>query len=119
MNKTSIIKNIIFLPKQFSTGNDSVYFLLKESGYFELYNQISERDIFEILIQYLECIDQWLIFSSDKRCNSGFYFTQNDSGKYIVGYLSIEGNKKTTEYLDKFEACAAFIKQEVEEIRNA
>jgi len=119
MNKSDIIKNIILIPKHFSEGNISVYSLLKESGYFELYNQINESDIFEILSKNLDCIDQWLIFSADKRTGYGWYFVQSEDGKYIVGYLSLEGNKKETEYLDKFKACSAFVKQEIEEIRNA
>jgi hypothetical protein len=58
MKKAQVIKDIIFLPQRFSEGNYSIHSLLKESGYFELYNQINEADIFEKLTQHLECIDQ-------------------------------------------------------------
>jgi hypothetical protein len=118
MNKSYIIKNIIFLPKRFSEGNTSIYSLLKESGYFEQHNQISETDIFEELLQHLECIEQWISLSDDKRCSSGWYFKQADNGRYIVGYFPPKGNLNTSEYNNKIEACAAFIKREIEYIRN-
>lgn len=117
MKKPHIIRDIIFLPKRFSEGNDSIYSLLKDSGYFELHNQISEADIFEKLTQHLECVDEWLSLSEDKRSSSGWYFKQNDNGKYVVGYFPPKGNLEMTEYLDKVEACTAFIKREIEDIR--
>jgi len=119
MKKTDILNKIIYIPKQFLNGNDSVYSLVKESGYFEIYNQIKESDIIDVLVKHLDCIDQWLSHSENNRSGSGWYFKQNDNGKYIVGYLPIEGNMKVTEYLDKIEACAAFVKQKIEEVRNA
>jgi hypothetical protein len=119
MEKPHIIRNIISLPKRSSEGNDSIYSLLKESGYFELYNQISEADIFAELTQHLEFIEYWLSLSEDKRSSSGWYFKQHDSGNYVVGYFPPKENLKPTEYLDEVEACAVFIKREIEDIRNS
>lgn len=119
MKKPDAIRDIIFLPKRFFEGNISIYSLLKESGYFELHNQISEADIFENLTQHLEHVDQWLNLSEGKRSSSGWYFKQNDNGKYVVGYFPTKEHLKPTEYLDKVKACAAFIKREIEDIRNS
>lgn len=119
MKKSHIIKDIIFLPKTFYGGNASIFSLLKKSGYFELHNEISEADIFESLTQHLECIDQWLSLSEDKRSSSGWYFKHNDDGKYVVGYFPWKETIATTEYQNKIEACAAFIKREIENIRNS
>jgi hypothetical protein len=119
MKKSHVIRNIICLPKRFSEENASIYYLLKGSGYFELHNQISEADIFEELTQHLEYIEQWLNLSENKRSCSGWYFKQKDSGKYVVGYFPLKGNLKPTEYLNEVEACSAFIKREIEDIRNS
>jgi len=120
MNKDNTINNIIYLPEKFYKQRDvSIYSLLKESGYFELHNQIIEANIFDGLIKHPECIDQWLNWSADKRSSSGWYFKQNDNGKYVVGYFPLKENLETTEYLDEVEACAAFIKREIEDIRNS
>ena len=80
---------------------------------------ISEGDIFEELTQHMECMDQWLSWSEDKRSSSGWYFRQNANGKYIVGYFPFQENLKATEYFGKTEACSAFIKREIEEIRKS
>ena len=119
MKKHNILRDIVFLPKRFSEGNTSMYSLLKESGYFELHNQISEVDILEVLNENLECIDQWLNLSEDKRSSSGWYFKQNDNGKFVVGYYPSDGNFQLYEYNDELEACAVFIKQEIDDIRNS
>ncbi len=120
MNKDNTINNIIYLPKKFYKQRDvSIYSLLKESGYFELHNQISEANIFDELIKHSECIDQWLNWSADKRSSSGWYFKQNENGKYIVGFFPPTENLKITEYLDITEACAAFVKREIEDIRKS
>lgn len=119
MGKVRTIQDIIFLPNKFyNEGNVSIYSLLKESGYFELHNQISEADIFEELTQHLEYIDQWLRWSENKRSSSGWYFRENESGKYVVGYFPFQESLKAIEYFDKAEACSAFIKREIEDIRE-
>ena len=120
MKKDYVINNIIYLlDKFYKLGNISIYSLLKESGYFELYNQISELEISVMLIQHSKCIDQWLSWSENKRNSSGWYFKQKEDGKYIVGYFPTKEDLKTTEYFEIIEACAAFIKREVEDIRKS
>lgn len=57
MEKSRTIKDIIFLPYRFyKDGNVSAYSLLKESGYFEIHNQIREADFFQVLIQHLDVL---------------------------------------------------------------
>lgn len=119
MGKSRTIKEIIFLlDKFYCEGNVSVYSLLEKSGYFELYDQISEGDIFRELTKHQECIDQWLGWSESKRSSSGWYFKENENGQYIVGYFPFQKGLKVTEYFDKTEACSAFIKREIEDIRK-
>lgn len=91
--------------------------LLKESGYFEMYDQVNEAEITKALNEHPECINDWIMLSEDKRCSSGWYITENENGKYIVGYYPAE-EFEITEYCDVKEACAAFIKLEIEAIRN-
>ena len=93
-----------------------MYSLLKESGYFEMYEQVNEADIVEGLNNHPECIDDWIMLSEDKRC-SGWYITQNLSENYSVGYLPETEKFKLTTYANAKEACAAFIKREIEHIR--
>lgn len=119
MNKETLISSIVNLPENFySLGNISIYSLLKETGYFEMYNQVDEINIVKELIRNPEYINQWLSWSEDKRSCSGWYFKQNGDNKYIVGYYPAKEDLKTIEYSDIKEACAAFIKREIEDIRK-
>ena len=107
------------MPSRFYTErNVSIYALLKETGYFELHNEISESNIYEVLIQHPECINQWLSWSEDKRSSSGWYFKQDEDGKYIVGFFPTSKDFNVNIYSDKTEACAVFIKREIEDIRD-
>jgi hypothetical protein len=109
------------LPREFhSLGNVSVFSLLKATGYFELYDQISEADIGAALTRRPECVDAWMQYSEDKRTPSGWYFTSNDEGCYEVAYLANAYTRTNrVQYDDAIKACASFIKHEVESIRQA
>jgi hypothetical protein len=120
MNKNDTIGQIICLPAKFNDPetNESIYSLLKATGYFELYDQIRESDIAKALAKQPECINQWLSWSDDKRTGSGWVFAKNSSGNYIVGYFPAAPGFEQKEYANIIEACANFIKKEIEEIRT-
>lgn len=120
MNKTDTIISIVNLPEKFnnSENNKSIYSLLKETGYFELHSQINEDDIGKALAKHPTYINQWLQWSEDKRSSSGWYFQKNDSHNYIVSYFPTNENFEQTIYSNIRNACAAFIKREIEAIRK-
>ena len=39
---------------------------MKESGYFDIHDQVSEQDVCEALVLHSDYIDDWLQFSEDK-----------------------------------------------------
>lgn len=120
MKHADLAKKVIYCAKNFySPGDASMFSLLKESGYFELYELISETDIEKALSLYPECINEWLIWSENKRTGSGWYITQSENKNYLVGYYADADNIKTIEYTNAIEACSAFIMQEVEAIRTS
>ena len=113
----NLIQRLINLPKEYRSSNISMYALLKQTGYFELYNQIDETNILKELIINPECFEQWLLLSADKRTTSGWYFIE-ENDLYIVGYYPKEQNPTLLKYSDVNKACAAFIKREIESIRT-
>jgi hypothetical protein len=120
MNIETIISSIVNLPDKFNrVANISIYSLLKETGYFEMHNQVNEIGIIKYLVNHTECINQWLCWSEDKRSSSGWYFKESEEGKYLVGYFPTKENFKPIEYSDLTEACAAYIKHEIEDIRTS
>ena len=118
MNITDTVIDLIYIPRKFEDlGNVSIYSLLRDSGYFETYSEISESTIREGLRAHPETVEEWMRFSQDKRTNAGWYFRPSRKG-YEVGYFSrFQGDIKSTHYSDRTQACAVFIKNEIEEIR--
>jgi hypothetical protein len=120
MSINNITKNILSLPEKFyALRNVSIYDLLKETGYFELYSQINEATFLDELNKNPEQINYWLNWSNDKRTTSGWYIKEDENGKYVVGYFPSSEQSNQMEYSDLNEACAAFVKREIEEIRKS
>lgn len=119
MKVNDTLNGLINLPRKFnSVGNKSIYDLLKETGYFEIHDKISVESIRNRLAQSPEYVKDWILYSEDKRSSSGWYFKQEDSQRYVVGFLNGKGNNSHNEYADRFEACANFIKHEIDNIRT-
>jgi len=109
------IEKIIHLSYDFrKRGNISSVNLLKESGYLEFFDQITEEEIEEMLKLYPHLVDEWLLWSENKRVIEPVWaFMKFDDGSYLVGGKeNVEINTK-----DEFKACAAFIKLEAEDLR--
>lgn len=119
MNKLIIIGNVINIPAQFKKGNDSFKSLVAKSGYFTFEVEISIPDIADGLRLNPEFIKDWLEWSDDKRTEAGWFFQNNLPGKYVVGYFPPDGKDNTTIFIDKYLACATFIKNEIEGVTLA
>lgn len=121
MKTNDVIIRVLNLPERFySPKNDqSIYSLLKETGYFEIYNSIDESMLKGALEQQPHYLDQWLVWSESKRGASGWYFIKSDNQKYVVGFLDPDkGATEKMEYSNRKGACAFFIKREIESIRK-
>jgi len=118
MNTDNLIQTIIELPRQFyKSGDKSIRTLLKESGYFETFDKITENNIANKLQASIEIINDWILWSENKRSSSGWAFFESNNKHYIVEYISNGTKSDTHEYSDKRIAYAAFIKREIESIR--
>jgi len=112
---------IVTIPRRFHTTDMSPFALLEATGYFDAYDQISEDDIRAALRRCPECVQEWEQYVEDKRTPSGWYFTLNDEGLYETGYFDIKAVPNDTnrvQYERAVDACAAFIKHEIESIRS-
>jgi len=106
------------MPKRFyDERNISMITLLRESGYYKFYKEIDPIDILQVLTELRECIKYWITWSENKRTSSGWYII-NRNNKYIVGFYPENKNSKLEEYDNEAEACANFIKKEIEAMRN-
>ena len=119
MNLDDIAAQIAALARKFRTlANVSISSLLKTTGYLQVYDQISQAEIRAALVRCPECSEEWIQYSEDKRTN-GWYITQDDDGRYEVGYVAEDGHRnRQRHYNDRIDACASFIKHEIEDIRR-
>jgi len=95
---------------------------LEATGYFELYDQISEGDIRNALARDAACVQEWMQCIDDQRCSSSWCFVLNDEGLYEVGFYESNTDPARSNqvvYENAMDACAAFIKHQIESIRSA
>ncbi|KYG82374.1 hypothetical protein [Roseivirga echinicomitans] len=119
MEEENQILKIIHLSSDFRgpDNNQSIYNLLESTGYFSNFDQISIDAIQAGLTKHPKVIEEWLEWSESKRGNSGWYF-KNDNEKSVVGYYTgSEDTSSSINYSDLHEACATFIKNEIEDVR--
>jgi spore coat polysaccharide biosynthesis protein SpsF (cytidylyltransferase family) len=107
------------LPRTFlSRGDLSAYGLLEQSGYFDRHAEVTSHLLLEVLSGDSLLVDDWLAFSENKRTSSGWYFREEPAG-FTVGFVSDAGRTVDQHsYTDRVEACAEFIKKEVEHMRQ-
>ena len=119
MTLTNTIQAIIMIPIDFyKYGNVSVVSLLKKSGYFDSYNQITPGNIIPFLLENPAPVKDWIAYSEDKRSSEGWFFKKEAENIYTVGFFSLNETEKVIEkYTDPITACATFIKNEAESIR--
>ena len=114
-----LIFKLINLAKEFSQKHTvSIYELLQKTSYLKVADQISEQDLYKGLAIHPDFISDWLEYSEDKRTDDGWYFKLSDRNKYLVGSVNESGITET-EYNDKIEACAVFVKKELDLIACA
>jgi hypothetical protein len=119
-NVKKIALALIHLPRNFrDLENKSIYTLLKESGYFEAHDRVPESAIRDVLLDFPECVREWAMFSEDKRTSYGWFWRRRAKGRHEIGCQPKSGDTaQLIEYLDETDACAAFIKREVDEIMH-
>jgi hypothetical protein len=121
VNKTNIVSQIVTLPRRFHIlGDVSMFSLVEATGYFALHDQISEADIRAALVRWPECVQDWFQHSEDKRTSSGWYLAEDNESCYETGYVAdarVFTNR--VQYNNAADACAGFIKRELEAMRLA
>jgi hypothetical protein len=89
--------------------------LLKESGYLGNESSVNKSQILDFIGSHPGLMDDWLLYSADKRVKSGWYLL-HDNQDWIVGYFNghFKGNKQI--FTSGYEATAVFIMNELGQI---
>ena len=115
MKKNSIAK-ICELPLDFKNGNKSSYQLAKDSGFINDNKNNIILDIKEYLQNHISLINNWEIWSKDKRTTEGFYLILENIN--AVGYLGSTLNENEKYFNSALDACSEYIYLEISSILN-
>lgn len=122
MDKDQTIAAILRLPQEYRERGDVTFgALLKETGYADAYSSISVRDLRESLARNPNFVSEWETWSDDKRYHPAWYFRVLDDSTSEIGLvdLGVPGcitNRR--QFNDPIDACAEFIKIEIEDYRR-
>jgi hypothetical protein len=115
ITKEKCLEKICNLPVHFKVSDKSSVELLLESKFLEFSKEISQQEIKNYLLLHRNLIDNWKIWSENKRA-LGYYLLIN-SEKYFIGSLDKNGSENFSKSFKTAEdACAEFILREVSAI---
>lgn len=117
VNAVTTATQVVLLARAFaSRGDVTMAGLLRESGYFNTPHTVTESALNEALRANPACVDDWLLWSENKRTTSGWFLRRLGPTTYEVDCIPAR-NDLRREFSDPLEACAAFIQHEVEAVR--
>jgi hypothetical protein len=108
------------LAHDYRARNMSPYALMAESGFREHRVAIDVEKIRRHVAAHPKLVGDWMGYSENKRVSSGWYFSADSAdGPYVVGYFPTSDPSKTEKkFSDEVEACANYIKRELESIAS-
>ena len=108
------VKAVCHMPRDFQeSGNVSMVTLLKESGYLQIAENITEQLLKAYFEQHQDLINAWLRNSEDTRSSPNWYFSKpNDQNRQWVVSFFPDGT--THRFSHAAQACAFYVKQYLE-----
>src|SRR5207253_645495 len=104
------------IPLAFREGQKSPKQLVDESDYASHRFQITREMIVGYLALHPTLLEEWQVWSFDKRTNEGWYL-QLDSERSIVGWFSsASGSAEVARFSSQAEAVAEFVLREADHI---
>ena len=109
MKTDEVVEHICRLPIDFDGGSNSMVQLVAESGVAARPDLLKLSIITSCLADHPEFIEKWLIWSANKRVESGWYLVREADG-FVVGFRP-KGERLI--YSEAAVACAEFVIREV------
>jgi hypothetical protein len=102
------------LPSDYRSRGVSQMAVFAESGYRANRSAVGIEAIRKYIAENPGLVGDWMGYSEDKR-SGGWYFAPGS----IEGFFIVGGSRETEQkYSDRFEACAVFIKHELERMAS-
>lgn len=104
MAPTPVVRVCRLARDQQATGASS-HQLLRDSGITQTPSALTPEAVLDALRKDPTLVKHWLLHSENKRTSEGFYFLQEEDGRYAVGDV----NGERFHFDDALVACATFI----------
>ncbi|MBF0386172.1 MAG: hypothetical protein HQL27_09950 [Candidatus Omnitrophica bacterium] len=99
--------------------NKSLRELFRETRYKEYGVKITIENIENTLKKNPDYIDDWLLYSQNKRCTPAWYFVKQPTNVFVIGYLDSDGKKVSEKIMNNsITACAYMIRMEMDELNQ-
>lgn len=106
-----------FASDVFSEKEKTPMQLFIDSGYLQICDEITKKDIIEELVNHPHIVDSWLSFTEAKRWSPAWGIRRVDD-QYEVFYVSNDGEHEVIRLESRIEACALMIQKEMEALAN-
>jgi hypothetical protein len=105
-----VLAKICSIPQDFRGGSLSPRQLVADSGYRDVRSTLTVGELAEYLGARPALIDDWYIWSQDKRTSEGWYLSLWSAGG-CIGYVGRRDPE--LQFPSRAEACAQFIVREL------
>jgi hypothetical protein len=109
MKSDLAVERLCRLPADFHSGSKSMLHLIAESGIDAYPEALAVPTVLTYITNHPELINEWLLWSANKRGSSGWYFSRQSNG-FIVGFRP---NGAALSFAMPELACAEFVVREV------
>lgn len=114
--KEQCIKNICCFPISYRADKSRTPIeIYNTSGYSKYHREISHDDIVDFVRENPSIIDDWIMFSQDKRWVPAWSFTKESKNTWKVFYVEKEGITYELTFSNPYNACAQMILMEMEQ----
>lgn len=118
MQNEDLLDSIISVSTLSFEGRMSVYSLVRETGYFERYNEVTESDILARLKSNPRALRDWWQIADDSRAG-GWRMFKSDEDYFHVAFVDDNGEHLfNSTFSDEASACAHYIKMKLEYLRK-
>ncbi len=83
--------------------------LFEATGYAGAPARVGLEAFRQALLKEPDCVEGWLLYSSDKRSIDAWYFMETEDGQFEVGFCGEQETRDRKTYRDRIEACAQFL----------
>jgi hypothetical protein len=109
MKSDPAVERLCRLPADFYSGSKSMLQLIAESGIDASPEALTVTTVLAYIADHPDLINQWLLWSANKRVSSGWYFLRQSTG-YVVGFRP---KGEVLSFAQAAPACAEFVVREV------